>query len=237
MMNISSCWMINYTSGKATDGVGAHNHSVIWNLSTFGTAAAAGEQRIAATAPSIPEANYFLSAIGACFQYQTNTTTQSFGVVVQAERLSAEGGVSWDSIYADVGGNDPETGLHVNYSTARTVFQRFPGDIEGGSRLNVETSRRWRCNCGGVSTSWFMLDLILVYHTITYTISGSVSGSAGGTVNIDVFRVENDEKILSTSRVGDGAYSLTWYDDTADLYTVAYEDATHTGRSDDSTAT
>lgn len=237
MMNISSCWILNYTSTKATAGVGAHNHTVMWNLSTFGTAAAAGEQRITATAPAIPEANYFLTSIGTCFQYQTNTATQSFGVVVQAERLSAEGGVSWDSVYADVGGNDPETGLHVNYATARSVFKRFPGDVEGGARLDLETARRWRCNCGGVGTGWFMLDLIITYHSITYTISGAVNGSAAGTVNIDVFKVENDEKILSTSRVGDGVYSLTWYDNTADLYTVAYEDATHTGRSDDSMAT
>jgi hypothetical protein len=35
----------------------------------------------------------------------------------------------------------------------------------------------------------------------------------------------------SSSRVGNGAYSFTCYDDTENVYVMAYEDGTHLGRS------
>ena len=77
---------------------------------------------------------------------------------------------------------------------------------------------------------------MMTYHSITFTVGGDIAGSGGGTVNIDVFRVADDERVGSTSRVGDGAYTFTWYDDTASMYAVAREDSTHMGRRDDGTA-
>lgn len=243
MLNVSSMWMINYTSGKAADGVGAHNHTIRWSLATHELLAASAELIIVATAPAIPETNYFLTAIGTHTQILSNATAQKGGLSILVERLAnGESGLVWESVYGDLSGGDAEVGVCNSFATARAVFQRWPGDKEGGGRLDFETARRWRITAGGStgtapSTFWYHLDLLFTYHTITYTIGGTISGSGGGTVYIDIFRVENDEKILETSRSGDGAYSLTWYDNTANVYAVAREDAAHTGRSDDETAT
>ena len=67
--NVSAFWIVNYTSGKHASGVGAHNKTVFWNLSTNGTAAANELNTIAATAPVIPETNYFLNALGTRYEY------------------------------------------------------------------------------------------------------------------------------------------------------------------------
>lgn len=234
--NVSVLWIVNYTSGKATDGVGAHNHTVRWNLKDFSTVAAASNNAIAATAPVIPETNYFLTSIGGYSFFMTNTTSTFVGVTIQTERLSGEGGVAWESCYSDTSYADPEVGVQQVCFTARSIFRRWPGDTLS-SRIDLETSRRWRIARGNNATGFDHLDLLMTYHSITFAVGGTVSGSGGGTVNIDILRVADDERVGSTSRVGNGTYSFTWYDDTADMYAVAYEDATHMGRSDDGTAT
>jgi hypothetical protein len=50
-------------------------------------------------------------------------------------------------------------------------------------------------------------------------------------VTIDLHRSDTGEKVATTTRSGNGAYSLTWYDDTVDVYVVAYEAAGRLGRS------
>lgn len=234
--NISMLWIVNYDSGVAADGVGAHNHTVRWNLKNFSTVVAAQYNVIAATAPIIPETDYFLTSIGGWSFYFTNTTSSAAGLTVQTERLSGEGGIQWDSCYTETGQTDPEAGVRQVYFTSRSVFRRWAGDTLG-DRIDIETSRRWRIVRGNAATGFDHLDLFLTYHSITFSVGGDIAGSGGGAVNIDIFRVADDERVGSTSRSGDGAYSFTWYDDTASMYAVAYEDATHMGRSDNGTAT
>lgn len=236
--NVSGLWIINYTSGKATDGVGAHNHTVRWNLKSFSTTATSMATTISAVAPTIPESNYFLTSVAGWYYYLTNSTSNAAGVVVRVERLaSGEGGLIWETVYSDPGHTDPEVGVRQMYFTARTIFKRFPGDVYEGNRLDLETARRWYLALPNGASSFDHFDLLMTYHSITFTIGGDITGSNGGTVAIDVFRVLNDEKVLETSRSGDGAWSVTWYDNTADMYAVAREDSTHMGRSDDGTAT
>lgn len=78
--------------------------------------------------------------------------------------------------------------------------------------------------------------MIITYHTITYSITGTISGSGGGTVNVAAYRTDTGEKIGSTSRSGNGSYTITWYDNTIDVFAEALEDAAHMGRSDDDVA-
>jgi hypothetical protein len=69
-----------------------------------------------------------------------------------------------------------------------------------------------------------------------FTVSGMITGSNGGTINVDIFKAVTGEKIGNTSRVGDGLYTLPWYDNTEQLFAAAREDATHVGRSDNGLA-
>jgi len=104
------------------------------------------------------------------------------------------------------------------------------------SRMDIETSRRSNLyipNSAGTATCafWETYQLYMMYHSITYTVSGTISGSAGGTVTINLYRTGTNDIVLTTTRAGNGAYSFTWYDDVTQVYSEAYEDATHRGRS------
>lgn len=233
--NVSGFWLINYNCGVPTDGVGAINHTVMWHLGGEFEGAAAKTRTISAVAPSIPDAAYFVNAIGINYQYQTNSTGNAAGVGVLCEKTAGEGGLEWLTAYADVGETDPEVGLRQCWAQTRAIFKRWPSDPDA-SRLDVETPRRWVALLGNGCTSFDMLDMWLTYHAVTFTVAGDVSGSNGGTVELGLHRADTGELVLETSRSGDGAYSFTWYDDTEDVYVVAYEDDTHLGRSAPGTA-
>lgn len=235
--NTSGFWIVNYTAGKPTQGYGAANHTVFWNLGAFFDGAANVIRTISAVAPALPETDRFYSAVGTRYLYFTNTTGNAAGVTLQVERLEAEGGIQWESAYTDVGTTDPETGLHLTFSQVRTLFRRWGDDVYADtSRMSLQTARRWRTVLANAASSFDYLDLIFTYHSIPFTVSGNITGSSGGTVTISLHRESNGEKVLETSRVGDGSYSLTWYDNTENVYTEAYESSTKIGRSDNGVA-
>lgn len=237
--NVCGFFIINYTADKPSGGYGAANHTVEWPLSVTGTGAPSVQTTLAAQAITIPESDYFITAFGTSCKYIPNGTNIVQGNIVQVERLSGEGGIIWEPAYADLAGTDGETGVYHSYSQARDLFLRFPGDTMGHeSRLDFETSRRWRWAVGNGVAAFGQLAAIFTYHTITYTVSGSVTGSAGGTVYIDLIRDGAPLEILkTTTHTGNGSYSFTWYDNTIEVYTSAYEDSTHVGRSDSTVAT
>jgi hypothetical protein len=237
--NISGFWLVNYTSSKSASGSGAHNHTVFWTLQENGTAAANFTWTTAATAPVIPETNHFITAIGSRFIYLPSTATFPVGFSVSVERLVAEGGIEWESLYQDLLQADPELGTFYAWSQGRTLYKRWPGD-DFTDRIDLETARRYRVNLPQQTATgavgWISLGLVFTYHTITYTVSGNVTNSAGGTVTLNLNRVDKADKVLTTSRTGNGSYSFTWYDNSEEVFVEARESATLLGRSDNGVA-
>lgn len=237
--NASGFWLINYTSSKHSTGSGAHNHTVFWGLQQNGTGAATDNYDIAATALIIPETNYYMTAIGTRLITLLSGTVVPAGFTVSVERLSAEGGVEWENVYADITQTDAEIGTFYAWSQSKTIFKRWPNDVDS-NRIDVETSRRWRANLpqptATGTSGWIGLSQLFTYHTITYTVSGTISGSSGGTVTLNLYRSNTGERILSTTRSGNGSYSFTWYDDTENVFVEARESGTLLGRSDDGVA-
>lgn len=237
--NASGFWLINYTSGKHSTGSGAHNHSVFWGLQQNGTAAAADNYTIAATSLIIPETNYYMTAIGTRLITLLSGTVVPAGFSIGVERLSAEGGVEWENVYADITQTDAEIGTFYAWSQSKSIFKRWPNDPDS-DRIDVETSRRWRANLpqptATGTSGWIGLSQLFTYHTITYTVSGTVSGSSGGTVTLNLCRSNTGERVLTTTRSGNGSYSFTWYDDTENVFVEARESGTLLGRSDDGVA-
>ena len=238
--NISGYWLLNYTSAKNADGVGAHNHTVEWGLLQNGTAAATSNYTIAATSPQIPETDYFLTALGTQMIVQPANAVAPSGYTVLVERLAAEGGVEWEPAYIDSSQTDPEVGTYVMYSQMRTMFNRFPGDADV-KRFDLETNRRWRMHINGSTavTAWTSLNVLFTYHTITYAVADTISGFSG-TVNLGLHRSDSNtsqagELVKTTSRSGDGGFALSWYDDTEPLY-ISANSGTTVGRSEDTLA-
>lgn len=236
--NMSGFWLVNYTSDKSSDGSGSHNHTVMWGLSQNGTAAAASLVSIAATAPVIPETEYYVTALGARL-IVVPATAPPGGLVLQVERLSAEGGVAWESVYLDVQQSDAEIGVFFAYAQMRTLFDRWTGDA-GVGRMDLETARRWRIVAVGQSaavTCWFSLSITVTYHSILGEVAGTISGSSGGTVNINLHDRDSGEVLRTGSRTGNGAYSIPFFGSTRNVFTTARESSTLLGRSDDTTPT
>ena len=228
--SVSGFFIVNYTSGKATDGVGAHNHTVCWGLLQNGTAAASGNYTITATAPIIPETNHFFNSLG--IRMVTLNINNAYSTLLQVERLSAEGGIEWENVYHE-GGHMEENGIYNTFTQMREHFKRWNGDPETG-KIDLETARRWRLitfSTGSLASVWHSMCMLFTYHSITYSVAGDITGSAGGTVNIALHDSETGEKLNTTSRVGNGSYTITWFDNTRDVYCSAYEDDTHLGRS------
>jgi len=232
--NMSGFWLVNYTSDKASAGTNAHNHTVVWSLQQTGTGAGVTNAAIAATAPNIPEANYYIAALGTHFVFQPSGTSLPIGYVIQVERLAAEGGVAWENVYSDLQQCDAETGMFFTWSQMKSLFKRWVGDV-GPDRMDIETSRRWKIylpwQTAATAAGWPHLSIVMTYHSITYTISGTISNSNGGTVSIDLYREATGERVMSTSRSGNGTYSFTWIDNVDTMFVEAYEDSTHLGRS------
>lgn len=236
--NVSGFWLVNYTSGVPAAGPGAANHTVFWNLGAYFNGNTSVSRITSAVAPTLPGTERFYSAIGLRYMYFTNTTGNAAGVTVLAERLeTGEDGLAWEPAYVDIGLTSAETGLRHAYAQIRELFNRWYGDPttatagNGGSRLDLQSSRRWRAVLGNNASSFDYLDLMLTYHNITYTVAGTISNSAGGTVNLELKREYNGETVATASRTGNGAFSFTWYDNTEPVYVDAREDDTHLGRS------
>jgi hypothetical protein len=237
--NYGVLWILNYTSDKHTDGVGAHNHTVIQPLHFHGTGGGVIRALSSAAGVPIPETDYFITAAGLKFDYLNSGTGVWGSPSVNMERLSAEGGPAFESAYGDAGVTDAETGLNTVWAQVRSLFKRWSGDTESG-RMDVTTDRRYYMylpNQANVAAAYFkMLSMYVTYHTITYNVSGNIAGSNGGTVNIELHRTGTSEEVKATSRTGNGSYSFTWFDDTENVYVLAKESDTLRCISKDDTA-
>jgi hypothetical protein len=235
--NVSAFWIVNYTSGKASQGTNAHNHTTRWIKKTTQGTSADVFTVIAASDIDIPEDNFYIVSSGLHYLFMTNSTGVPSGVTIQIERKSDEGGLAWESAYIDISHDDPETGIRHCFATTRTVFNRWKGDPDP-SRLDILSSRRIRISLAQNTASYDILDAWVTYHSITHEVSGEITGASGNTVNIALHRALTGEKVLETSRVGNGSYSFDWYDNTEPLYVEAYEEDTiNSGRSSNNVIT
>jgi hypothetical protein len=233
--NTSGFWIVNYVAGKPSGGYGAANHTVFWNLGSAysGTGTAFEPHEYSAVAPVIPEADYFLTALGVVFKYQIDglATLAPSGVTVLVERLaSGENGLKWEEVYGESIRSDLEWGLRTVYGQAGEVFTRWAADPDI-KRLPFETARRWRTLVQSCPW-WDLLDLVFTYHTVTFPVTGDISNTDDVEMFITLHRRSNGETLGTTSRTGDGSYSITWYDNTEELFTEATaDDLVHEGRS------
>lgn len=229
--NISGVIILNYKSGVASGGVWSHNHTTWWSVLGW-DAALTSMREASAFAPDIPETNYWLTGMG--FYMIHWDAAAANGIQWEAEVLSGEGGADgWRDLYADIFIKDAERCCQVVWCRARDDFKRYPNDPDT-DRMAVEGSRKYRYV--NAATCAKGVAMVMTHHSITFTISGTITGSSGGTVNIKAYRTDTGEKIDSTSRAGNGTYSITWYDNTVDVITEAWESSTLIGRSDNGTA-
>jgi hypothetical protein len=243
--NMSGLVYLNYTSGKHADGVGAHVHTTHWIIQPHSTGNLVQRRQITpATTPIIPETNYWLSGLSYQLILMTSGTgSANLSIAFQCEVQSGEAeGSGWRGLYSALYATDAEVGPSLAFCRARSEFKRWPGDTDT-SRIDIETARDYRFDANVTAATFWQAAALVTYRTITFSIAGDITGSSGGTVTIkahvadEAGNLSKGTEIGETSRVGNGAYSLTWYDNTVDVFTEAWESSTLIGRSDDDVAT
>lgn len=229
--NINGYLTLNYQSDKSGSGIGANSHSVFHNLLQW-DALLSDRIRFDAVALTIPEANYY--NVGAGFVFYQFVSTASQALTFDVEVLAGESkGAGYNDIYADAYQSDAERSCSIVWMRGRDVFKRYPND-QDPDRVSAQISRGYRLFVSTTAASGLMS--VWTYHSNTFDVSGNISGSAGGTVTIKTYRSDNNELINTTTRVGNGPYSFVWYDDVIPVYSEAYEDDLHLGRSINNTA-
>ena len=227
---INGFFIVTYTSAKPTGGYGAANHTVRWSIKAFQTEAPTLNIKATALATSIPETNYFINSYGGVLRTIVYGTTSVYGYQLLMEKTASSG--QWAVALSAPTQPDPEQGLHSYYFDASKYVYRWDGDLDT-DRVDVETSRRWWF-ISILATSLFSGEVWVTYHTNTFTVADSISGFSG-TVNIGLHRgdaanSDTGELVKTTSRTGDGAFSMTWYDSASQVY-VSANDGTNVGRS------
>jgi hypothetical protein len=230
--NISAALYLNYTSAKATDGVGAHAHTVIHTSKEYAIQAVLTE--IAAAGIPIPEANYWLMAVGfILWNMPVGTVIADTWIALHVEVLSAEAeGAGWRNIYVGTVNTDAELGFTNSWARARSEFRRFPEDADS-SRLDIKASRRVRF--ANAPIGFFFGNWLVSYHSISVAKAGTISNFAGdgSGIPVNIYRADTNERIRTVTSVAGGGFSFTWYDDVVELYAEARENASKVGRSDD----
>lgn len=226
---------LNYTSGKDSNGDGVHAHTVVHATRPY--TVSSSTQRASVTVSrlvSIPETSYYLVSTG--YEYidiSIGTTVQNCQFTHNVQYSATEGpGVGWKDIATLVYHNlDTEAGTTRSWVNTNDIFRKYPdANYPNTYQLDIEASRSHQLTISNLNQLIQILQYV-TYHSITYTISGTISGSNGGAVSIEAYRADTGEKISSTSRTGNGSYSMTWYDNTINVFVVAYESSTYKGMS------
>lgn len=233
--------ILNYTSDKHASGDGVHNHSTCWHAhgsvitSTSSENSNAGiHEEISSFAPNIPETNYYVTNVGFFFYFLSAGLRIPFAVVAEVKAGEAKGD-GWNAVASIAAYIASDLGEFNMISNSSDQYTRYPNDL-GVDRLAIETSRAYKISTAPESIiGGFMW---LTYHGITFTIGGTISGYTGdgSGITVNLFRSDTKEFLTSATTTAGGLFSITWYDDSVQLFCEARQDATHRGRSDNATA-
>lgn len=233
-IGVSGVLILNYESDTSTGGVSRHARTTWWHLNRPTLAAAALLTTVAAVAPTLAETNFVRIANGWLSYLNDGTALNMFALLLEVLSGDADGD-GWFQCSENAQVSDAELGVRVKYFDARRgFFQRWWADTESG-RAVLQTARRYRLS-RVASTRWASLLMLVTYHSMFYRITGNVTDSAGGTVTLKAYRVSDGLLLGSTTRSGNGAYSIDVPVDDA-CFVEARESATYLGRSDNDTPT
>lgn len=241
---LGSAWSglvsVNYYSGQHALGEGAHNHTVLWCTQPNSTGNnVMRRQSNDNLTPIIAETEFWLQSVGyevLCTVYGTAAAVMGVAVACEVQAGEAEA-AGWRGLGAWLMSTDSEAGWHQLFIDATDHFLQWPGDPMTARKLNIQTDRDYRYDFGTTAgASHWQTVAMLTYHGITFAVAGTISDSGGSTVNIDAYRTDTGELVGSTSRTGDGAYSISVYDDTVPVAVRAYESSTKFGASKEAVA-
>lgn len=235
---VSGFIILNYRSDIASGGVWTHNQTGLHLIQAHTTTAQ--DLITAASAPSIPEANYWLNHVG--YRVISYLDSSRECVHAAAERKTGEGPADgWVDLLSLQAGTSSEFSWLDSFCNASREFKRFPAEFDPNYAMDIETARTYRLPNGDTAISSFNLkQLVMLYtkHAITTTISGTVSGYTGdgSGLTVEIHRnTGNKEKLAEATTSAGGGYSATVYDAVSSKFAHVRQDSTHVGRADNFT--
>lgn len=227
--------ILNYESDTSTGGVSRHNRTTWWHFNRPATTAAALVTTVAAVAPVLAETNFSITAPVGWLSYLNDATALNLLSLLVEELSGDHGDDGWHE-YSSAVISDAELGVIVKFFTDHQgdFFQRWWADTDP-LRAVVETARRYRL-APLASARFTSLIMIVTYSSQVFQIAGNVTDSAGGTVSLKAYRASDGLFLGSTSRSGNGAYTIDVpVDDSS--FVEARETGALLGRSDNDTPT
>jgi hypothetical protein len=212
---------INYTSDCSPLGEGAHNHTTVWCMASstvaFGSNYGETGTHIQRSV-NIPESKYFLNTV--TYEYclrQSNNMDFGMQMSVSASEFHGSGWVS--AIPFTLNWSDFELQPIKFWNDAKDYFNQYP-EVTGtfARKLNIKVPKRYRF-WTGVSGPFYLKKWV-THHALTSSVNGTITGSAGGEVDIKLIRLDDWQTVLSTTRTGNGAFSMSWYGSETDNYIV-----------------
>lgn len=232
MTNINGYIIMNYESDLASEGIGAHAHSVFKILLPW-NAALSDLNRITSYSFSIPESQYWIIAAGFCFIQWASATTMAVTFDVQC--LSGESKeAGYIDIYADAYTSDAERACSIIWMRGRDTFKRCPDDADT-NRLDIETSRDYRLYTTVITGNGLLT--MLTYNSLTWEITGNISGAAGsGDITLRLIRV-SDKEVIKQQVVAANTTSYTFvtHDNTENYMVIASQAGSNTAVSAEGT--
>lgn len=229
LTNVCGILFLNYESDIGPNGIGQNTHVVFKNMREYSQTAVTFAN-IASHNFSIPESNYWITAIG--YKYYLYVSSAGMGLGLNVQTLSTEdNGLDYKVIYSDNYRSDAEISCTYSYFNQPNLFRKYPQDPDS-SKLDIESSRNYQF----YSTTACRIGLVnmVTYHSFKYDISGTLSNYSGdgSGITVDAFRSDNDQFIGTTTTSIGGSYTIPWYDNTVEVYTVARQSSILLGRSD-----
>lgn len=213
--------IINYHSDVSDSNEGSHNHTTIWCLASSSIPHVGNFAQIGGTtirSASISANNYFLNSV--IYEYcLRNASTMDF--TLQMSLTSSENySNGWTSVIpVQFNWSDAELQPIKFMNDAKDSFNIYPemtGTYSG--KANIELPRRYR-SWVGVAGPWWLRKYV-TYHSLTSSINGTITGSAGGSIDIRLIRLSDFNVVNNTTRIGNGAFSMSWYDNSSNNYIV-----------------
>ena len=233
---ISGFVVLNYESDTSTGGVSRHTRTS-WKFGQRSQLAnpTGGLATVTAFSPVIPETNHMMAGPVGWFTYILEAAATN-KYALNAELLSGEhAGDGWKSIDSGEILSDAELGVFPRVlSAGGDFFKRWWNDSES-TRAEIESPRRYQMYAL-TATKFTSLVLLMNYSSQYFSVTGTVTGSAGGTVDLKAYRVSDGLLVGSTSRIGDGSYTIEVPTDDQ-VFVEARESSTLLGRSDNDVPT
>lgn len=229
--------IINYTSGRASAGPGAHNVSSAWARWDYPTSGAVLTTReIAAATQKFPSfgagvSHWYLNHIG-------------------VERFSYTGGVSVLTVHqeeigaAELDGQGwltktkaailPQGNLG-QYDSTFDLTDYFNQTDQASGKMDPTASRKARAGATAYATTgiysgarWWT-----TVHSTLFTVTGTLSGYAGdgSGITVQVWNEDTGELVSSAVSAVGGGYEAVTYDNVDTYFAEGQEDGTHLGRS------